>query len=41
MPGWLMITIIVSICILLALGAVFAWSKWMTRPGNPEDNAED
>jgi hypothetical protein len=37
MPMWLIVAIAISLFLLLMLGLAFAWSKWMTRAGAPED----
>jgi hypothetical protein len=36
-PIWLMLTLVIGGCIVLGLTITYAWSKWMTRPGAPED----
>jgi len=36
-PIWLILTLVIGGCIVLMLAITFAWSKWMTRPGAPED----
>ena len=37
MPIWLILTLVIGGCIVLMLAITVAWSKWMTRPGAPED----
>jgi hypothetical protein len=37
MPVWLMVVIVGSCFAVVMLGLAYAWSKWMTRDGAPED----
>ena len=36
-PIWLILVIVIGGFLLIMLGLAFLWSKWMTRPGAPED----
>jgi len=36
-PLWLILTIVLVGFALLMVGLFYGWSKWMTRPGAPED----
>jgi hypothetical protein len=37
MPMWLIIAIAIAVFLVLMMGLAFAWSKWMTRSGAPDN----